>query len=283
MCDTSQGLLFSSDDPHKQALKDLWSGNCVMRTNRAKLLLMHEEYRDWNDVLVWPLLQHVGKTSWTCGFRITDSSGSKVMALVETTMVATDDTFTESRPISSESKSGMISLMQKQQQEDVGLGRPLFGARSVDDDVPFRYQRNVRVTDCDKLNHVNNAIDGVLAEETRLYAASLCKYGSEDSQRASLQASECQISYVGQAHPFETMDIVTWSCPRSMHRSSSSSRTSSDGTRGTETGGRESEGSSTEGTDFRTDFFVNGEIVAQTTLTVLNDQRDKEPTTQQKL
>jgi len=295
MCDTSQGLLFQSDDPLKIALQDLWSGNCVMRSNRAKLLLQHHEYQDWKNVLVWPSLQHVGNTSWTCSFRVTDVSGSIVLALVETTMVATDDTFTKSQPISSESKSLMMSLMQEKQQPSnhlhpVRLGRVSFSSwnneeSDVNDFVPYRYQRSVRVTDCDKLNHVNNAIYGVLAEETRLYAGSLSKYGSDDSKRASLQAFECQISYIGQAHPFEMMDIETWSCPRSRSRKRNGD---GDGDGGGGGGGDDDDG---ESTDYRTDFFVNGEIVTRTTLTVgsfkggtvLNDQSDREISKRQKL
>ena len=186
----------------------------------------------------------------------------------------------------------MMSLMQEKQQPSnhlhpVRLGRVSFSSwnneeSDVNDFVPFRYQRSVRVTDCDKLNHVNNAIYGVLAEETRLYAGSLSKYGSDDSKRASLQASECQISYIGQAHPFEMMDIETWSCPRSRSR-----KRNGDGDGGGG-GGDDDDG---ESTDYRTDFFVNGKIVTRTTLTVgsfkggtvSNDQSDREISKRQKL
>ena len=89
-------------------------------------------------------------------------------------------------------------------------------------------------------------------------------------------ASECSISYIGQAHPFEEMEIVTWltgsigsSNKRRKLNSDSSDRNSSDtSTSDNSSNDESSRGKNDEQVYFRTDFLVNQKLVSQTTLTV---------------
>ena len=236
--DTAQGILF----PVKQVpeIHHMWAGNAVMRSNRVRVLLPHEEYREWKQVTVWPHLQHVGTTSWVCGFRITNEAGDKVMAVVETTMVFTDETFTLSKPIQNHNREHMMQMIDTSK---IGLGRPEFSenddstASSID---PWEYSTVVRITDCDALNHINNAQYALLAEETRLYSASMGKYGNDPL--CNLPACEISIAYIGQAHPFQKMDVVTFS---------------------------RAEESENQTTHYRTNFSVGGQIVCKSTVTVI--------------
>ena len=224
-----------------------------MRSNRAQLLLQHDEYKEWKDVRIYPVLQHVGTTSWTCGFRVTNATASLLLALVETTMVSTDAKYTIAQPI--EHRSTMLQMIEasRQHQQPVDLGRALFSKCEEKDGVtPHCYSQLVRVTDCDALNHINNAVYATLAEEARVYTASQNKYSSDAGNLMGRQPGcECSISYIGQAHPFETMDIETWSSGGSGSSGSSGSTKSN-----------------SSNVEYRTDFFVNGKIVSQTLIAV---------------
>ena len=73
---------------------------------------------------------------------------------------------------------------------------------------------------------------------------------------ADKAASTCSVSYVGQAHPFDVMDVLTWS------------------KRATEEGATEGSasaaGSSSEGgaVDFRVDFMIGEEVITRVSLGV---------------
>jgi acyl-CoA thioesterase FadM len=280
-CDTAQSILFPPSNYSKelQALHTIWSKNCVMRSNRAKLLIEHDVYQKWKKIRVYPCLSKVGHTSWTCCFQIKGGDPSfqnETLALVETTMVATDETHKKAEPI--EYRETLVQLMEqsKIQQQPITLGRSIFSTPEEDGQNTFNYSQVVRITDCDALNHVNNSVYATLAEESRLFAASKNKYDMHNNEMGKQPASECSISYIGQAHPFEEMEIVTWSTgsigssnKRRKLNSDSSDRNSID-TRTSDNSSNDesSRGKNDEQVYFRTNFLVNQKLVSQTTLTV---------------
>ena len=275
-CDTAQSLLFPTGVTKEQvALHTMWSNNCVMRSNSAKLFLPHQQYANWRNIRIFPRLKAVGNTSWTCAFRVVRSDASHdatLLAVVETTMVATNDTHTTSVPI--EYRDTLIAMVQQTSQQPLCLNRTVFSKKR---EQYFSQTQRVRMTDCDSLNHINNAIYATLAEETRLHAAFQNKYDrcsssqEQDHNQVGSQATECAISYIGQAHPFEEMEVITWSEHLSTGRGSGTTCGGSNQKSGNTSASTSSVdvaaiGIGSDQIEYRTDFYVNGNIVSQTSL-----------------
>ena len=76
-CDTAQGFIFENGRSSSNVLNmlhKLWDNQGVMRSTKAKLLLPHDRYTDFERCLIKPYLEAVGRTSWMVGFRISDAA-----------------------------------------------------------------------------------------------------------------------------------------------------------------------------------------------------------------
>ncbi len=223
-CDTAQAALFPADSP-SPALRDLrvcWERDAVMRTNSARLCLPHAAFHAWPRVRVKPILTSVGRTSWVCGFHVVEPTPEeRLMAVVQTVMVATDPE-THSRSVELPHRQALQDLLSAAEAAPSparvwwqgGLDRPVFAAEEdapPSSPPPFRYTTHARITDCDALGHVNNAVYPTLGEEARLFAAHRNGFGDQAGAAfAARPASTCSVNYVGQAHPFDAMDVSTW-------------------------------------------------------------------------
>lgn len=276
-CDTSQSLLFpkNSSNQYIRQLHDAWDTNAVMRTNVVRLSTsnnrnnnIHQYLTKMNKIYVKPILKDVGRTSWTCGFRIfcdhhgsSSSSSSTIptatstnlvkeqnqdhhyednnnedkmmlLAQVETVMVNMDEKLTKSQPIPNVER---ISDMIKENNGDksVSLGRPMFNNENDNNKNIFKFSTTVRITDCDALGHVNNAIYANMAEEFRYYVSSKGGYDNNNNNNnndninidnnndsssssniaakyATKPATTFSISYIGQALPHDQLDVSSW-------------------------------------------------------------------------
>ena len=257
--DTTQGLLFPSES--KPELNKMWL-SAVMRSNRVKIFLKHDVYKSWKFVYVYPHLEHVGNTSWTVGFRVTNKTG-ELLSLIETTMVFTNASHTSSIPISESNKQQMLQMISSNHSNQLlKLGRPTFDPPSqlLQEVDPWQFDTVVRITDCDSLNHINNAQYAVLVEEIRLHGAYLNKYGSND-MLGSLPACELSIAYLGQAHPFETMKITTFKISKQRQSKEKGKK-------------RKMTNEEEEECSYRTDFYIDNEIITQSILTVRKQDND---------
>lgn len=212
-CDTAHFAMFPVSPDEKQ-LFETFSQQSVMRSNTAEIFLSHKEINKLEKVRVKPVLQDVGQTSWVCGFRICDASPRETLiAAVETVMVHTDETHSMSRPIPK--AEAVRRLIAKNNVCPLCLAKPEFSNSSnVHGNQVFKFSTMARLTDCDSLGHINNAVYATLAEEFRYYTASQGGYGnpisSEVASIATQPAVTCSISYIGQAQPFDTLDVTTW-------------------------------------------------------------------------
>ena len=119
-------------------------------------------------------------------------------------MVATDrETHTKSVPIPG------TAALRRRISEPLGLGRPSFPPPPSGAAV-YEARWSNRLTDCDGLGHVNNAVYSTLAEEVRGEARQAGGYGSTGAAAALRPVKEMSISYVGQARPFDPMVARTW-------------------------------------------------------------------------
>eukprot|EP00929_Paragymnodinium_shiwhaense_P054011 TRINITY_DN27078_c0_g2_i1.p1 TRINITY_DN27078_c0_g2~~TRINITY_DN27078_c0_g2_i1.p1 ORF type:complete len:290 (+),score=26.97 TRINITY_DN27078_c0_g2_i1:64-933(+) len=224
-CDSAQGGLYPEDSP-SGAIRDmrrLWLTSAVMRTNTAKLMLPHAEFKHWTRVRVTPILSHVGGTSWVCNFKVTDADGQQMLAVCQTVMVATDpETFSKPIPVPHAAELRELVDTGKSQISPgnpvVELPRPSF---CEPPEKRFSFSMYTRLTDCDLFGHVNNAVYATLAEESRFYTAMQGGYG-EGYQKAAahLPARSMSISYIGQAKPMDQMEVRSWAVKESEQVSS---------------------------------------------------------------
>lgn len=154
-----------------------------------------------------PKLWDVGKTSWKVHFEVLD--GSHRIAEVLTTMVATNATHDESVVLP---HARELKKMIPPKLEGNNCNRIVPTATFVSPPVHCRalWKSAVRVTDCDSLNHINNAVYPLLCEEARAYGAIKRLYDTPAAIAMALQPSTyCHINYIGQARPFQRLHIFS--------------------------------------------------------------------------
>ena len=217
ICDSAQGCLWTPAGDTAEgtaavlrSMASLWDQGGVMRLNNARLAVPHAELlgSEPRGVLVLPSLTRVGRTSWQCSFRITeDTAEARLLAEVETIMVATNADHTKSVELPNAGALRELAVA------PLGLAKPEFNPpspRLLAGGGSFSCSWTTRVTDCDSLGHVNNAVWASLAEEVRATALRAGGYCDAGAALAALPATSMAISYIDQARPFVEMHAVTF-------------------------------------------------------------------------
>jgi acyl-CoA thioesterase FadM len=231
-CDTAQGLYWRSlmqlSAEERDQLQQMWS-SAVMVSNTVELHCRADAVPDAATALVTPWLTRVGKSSWALAFSLALSrprdqgvdDAAVLLARVSTVMVGVDpDDPKRSRPI----PPALLPLLKQLQISATATmsARGLEPAAAVpvvlpgdgeggNDDVTasFVWRSSVRATDCDSLQHINNAKYALLAEEARavgVHEGALPVWLGSSGCRAVVFSCE----YMGQPHPFDALAIHTY-------------------------------------------------------------------------
>ena len=159
-CDTAQGFIFENGRSSSNVLNmlhKLWDNQGVMRSTKAKLLLPHDRYTDFERCLIKPYLEAVGRTSWMVGFRISDAATNAELAVVETVMVAVDEE-TKSKSIEIPDRDEIVKIIEENNFEPLNLGVKQTVFQDQPNENVFMHKTIVNALDCDKLGHLNNSI-----------------------------------------------------------------------------------------------------------------------------
>ena len=223
-CDTAQGFIFENGRSSSNVLNmlhKLWDNQGVMRSTKAKVLLPHDRYTDFERCLIKPYLEAVGRTSWMVGFRISDAATNAEVAVVETVMVAVDEE-TKSKSIEIPDRDEIVKIIEENNFEPLNLGVKQTVFQDQPNENVFMHKTIVNALDCDKLGHLNNSIYATIAEEVRLLALKNGGYNNvsselyikkmylDDEYLGYLEPSIINVSYIGQAHPFDEMNVFSW-------------------------------------------------------------------------
>lgn len=174
-----------------------------MRTNTLKTFVPHNYvYENLDKIEIVPSLDHVGRSSWRVRFDIFTES-NKLIANVRTTMVATNDDHDASIPLPN--RDALKTMVTSTSSPFTML--PFI--RPSSSTFNSTWQSTVRFTDCDSLGHINNSIYPLLCEDARSYGMRSGEYRGKAKSLASCPTSFCQVSYINQAKPFETLRITS--------------------------------------------------------------------------
>ena len=214
MCDSAQGFLWDrlerDGDLRGRTMKRIWEKGSVIRSNTLHMFRSYETVS--KTIRIEPRLSKIGRTSWEVVFEVRNDEEDEnredtSIARLTTTMVATDEEHTKSVALPNPDKlRGLISGNVKYATMTKDP-RTRF-VRASTKTAKLRWQSRVRVTDCDKFGHVNNAIYPLLCEEARAW-------GSQqfDTTRAStlalMPANFCSVNYIGQARPLDDLVVLT--------------------------------------------------------------------------
>eukprot|EP00510_Aplanochytrium_minuta_P005457 CAMPEP_0184017164 /NCGR_PEP_ID=MMETSP0954-20121128/7359_1 /TAXON_ID=627963 /ORGANISM="Aplanochytrium sp, Strain PBS07" /LENGTH=233 /DNA_ID=CAMNT_0026298319 /DNA_START=86 /DNA_END=787 /DNA_ORIENTATION=- len=229
----------------------MWLGGkdgvaAIFKTNRVRLYQRHAEFQECTQVIIFPRLQSCGRRTYMCSFEVfDDSEPRKLLAQVETTIIATNKEHTKSVEIPN--REAICEYIKNQPEQKSGLGRTSFAPPPENSEEVFVYKFQVRAIDCDSLGHVNNTMYGNLAEEARDFAATHGGYG-KFNHLAKKEAMECMISYDGQAVPRDEITVKTWA---------------------------QQLADNSEKVEFRFDFLVREKVVTRSSLLVETQRQEK--------
>jgi len=163
-CDTAQGALFRSipDKTVAEELMKAYSLASVMRTNTVEMLMnQHDWVQHMDDAavaVVRPLLVRIGRTSWVIQSSV-ETSAAVPIARVQTVMVAVDPN-DSTKPVPVPHAETLRGIMR----EAAPVEAPQSGVRPPNS---FVWRTEVRQSDCDDMQHINNAFYASLFEELR--------------------------------------------------------------------------------------------------------------------
>ena len=228
-CDTAQGGLWTSLGEAGAAMHGVWDTAAVMRRNVLWVpadapALMGDVHR----LRCTPRLAHVGRSSWSVAFELRDAKAGALLARVRTTMVSVDAaTHSVAQPLPRPEALRRLVDTSSDTGADQGSGGGSEDATAVAT-ATFTWEERSRLTDCDALGHVNNAVYATLLEEARAVAG---RAGAYDGAAAQLllppgtaagaaaaaarelvaaPAAAMAIDYIGQVRPFEALRWSTW-------------------------------------------------------------------------
>ena len=211
--DTAQERLFDTEALPSEARNGLISAclNSVMRANLFTMMVPHEELKalKLKAVRTRPRLVRVGRTSWTVRTAVTTCDGA-LIAMVETVMVHVDSGLTKPEPLPYQDELNQLLTHPSQAAAVCEPGLPKQRPRDPAAPAVFTWETNVRATDCDGLDHINNALYLLLAEEARAIAHHHLPEECGGEAMAQCGARWASVEYTGQAHPFETLCIAVW-------------------------------------------------------------------------
>lgn len=210
--DTAQGKFYATGSSVLQELGRKWDGGSVTRAHRIRWMVSLTCMP--SDLVVNVSLQAVGRTSWTV--RVDFSSDGVSVASVLTTMVAVDEeTLKVSVPVP---RANQLRLLVSATEASEAAAWVEGFERCADTSGAFVWRSTVRLTDTDKLGHVNNAKYVFLAIEA-LYAASVTKregpsqwikaWGSGPSSLLD-GSRNMAISYSGQLKAGDAIAATVW-------------------------------------------------------------------------
>ena len=241
-CDTAQGQLWRTLGEAGAPMLGVWDEAAVMRKNEVRIAAADGATVPMdgvNRVRVTPRLARVGRTSWAVAFDIRDATAGgaagALLAVVQTLMVRVDAA-THSVALSLPNLEALRLLVGDGGGGGGGggggSGRGGSGGSSsapTEEDGAFSWEERARLTDCDALGHVNNAVYATLLEEARAAAGRAGAYDAAAARLLPLPASaradeagrvarvlvaapaaSMTIEYIDQVRPFDALRWTTW-------------------------------------------------------------------------
>lgn len=204
-CDSAQGALFDPipDPSMRKEMQEWCMKGAVTRANVVELLVTAAEWEMLIDVVarsrVCPVITRVGRTSWVVRFSVETLRG-QVLAQVQTVMVAVDaNDFTRSVPVP------FTEALQSLVHEQPGLEAPVACSRPHE---AFAWRTEVRQSDCDAMQHINNAVYASLAEDAR--HAAVQAGALTDLRAVSGSLRKASIDYLGQPQAGDALVVAVW-------------------------------------------------------------------------
>lgn len=204
-CDISQVAVFSAipNATIHEDLKKFWAQGAVQRRNMVEMLVTGEEWRRLIDVnasgKVTPSVTRVGRTSWVVNSSVETAEGV-ALARVSTVMVAVDAT-DSSKPVPVPHAEALKGIVAEAPTVDVAPVCPRPSGA-------FTWRTQVRQSDCDSFEHINNAVYANLLEDARYTAHKTGAF--VESSASSGSPRMLSIDYLGQPRALEFLDIAAW-------------------------------------------------------------------------
>eukprot|EP00746_Dinoflagellata_sp_MGD_P035795 gnl/MRDRNA2_/MRDRNA2_18568_c0_seq1.p1 gnl/MRDRNA2_/MRDRNA2_18568_c0~~gnl/MRDRNA2_/MRDRNA2_18568_c0_seq1.p1 ORF type:complete len:270 (+),score=36.78 gnl/MRDRNA2_/MRDRNA2_18568_c0_seq1:129-938(+) len=203
-CDKSQSEMWFDTgirDPSKKASDAPY----VVRQVTLEMMVSGEEWtalvRAERKCRVRAWIVRVGRTSWVVGSSVETIKGV-ALARSKTVQVCVDvETLTKPVPVPGrETLEGLVK-------EDDLAGLETITCSKKPGDA-FVWRTEVRVTDCDTLQHINNTVYGALMEAARWAAARAGVF--KNSKGALGSVRKASIDYMGQPRAGDPLDIAVW-------------------------------------------------------------------------
>ena len=193
-CDTSGEIICQkiceklTDKKDRNAWLRVWNGSSVMRRNRC--WLKGESSDLGREVTVQGFLAKVGKSSFQMRYSIRDEMGDE-LAIMETTSVHVDkETLSKPTPLP------CPDTLRECIEDNVPI---ILNKWAVPESEPIKTLKSnitIRISDCDSLGHINNAVYPLLAMEAI-------------PSNVSTSFSFCDVDYVGQAYAKDVLNTIS--------------------------------------------------------------------------
>jgi len=210
-CDGAQSDFTSKHKALPEEVAKRQEYGSVMRSNAIEFLVPMEEWTEKvsckTSVHVQPSLQRLGRTSFA--FRISiNAEDGQPLARVESVLVAVNPEDL-TKPIVVPYQEEYRRALRPAVVPDVHVAPVAPGARPAS---AFVWRTIVRKSDCDALQHINNAIYGSLIEDARGAAAMA---GALPRNLANVEEPNgfpraALIEYLGQPHEGDLLNIAVW-------------------------------------------------------------------------
>eukprot|EP01064_Diplonema_japonicum_P030822 TRINITY_DN5328_c0_g2_i1.p1 TRINITY_DN5328_c0_g2~~TRINITY_DN5328_c0_g2_i1.p1 ORF type:complete len:266 (+),score=66.09 TRINITY_DN5328_c0_g2_i1:47-799(+) len=190
-CDTAGSMAFRQIEAEEgdKGLAQAWMDmGCVMRSNFCEIYAE----KLGKEACVEVGLTRVGKTSWGVSFDIYSKDSKDLLAKMVTTMVGVDKE-THSKPTLIPQAEKLRKYVH-QSRKQLNPHPPRDPSTAVSRKA---FTTKVRVTDCDSLGHINNAVYPLLALES-FPTDIIPPIGS------------CKVEYIKQILPEETLQVQTF-------------------------------------------------------------------------
>eukprot|EP00405_Crypthecodinium_cohnii_P017733 CAMPEP_0206451696 /NCGR_PEP_ID=MMETSP0324_2-20121206/19499_1 /ASSEMBLY_ACC=CAM_ASM_000836 /TAXON_ID=2866 /ORGANISM="Crypthecodinium cohnii, Strain Seligo" /LENGTH=295 /DNA_ID=CAMNT_0053921635 /DNA_START=271 /DNA_END=1158 /DNA_ORIENTATION=- len=214
---SSQFSIFPPEQVSTEVFAQLFGGS-VFRSAAVELLVSQQE---WSQLVttrgftrVRPYVIRLGNTSFALrmAFETTDAKDKnhvpKQLARMEFIKVMVDPK-TLTTPVPIANPADLRRLCQPDAVPEVKAPKTFMGPKPSN---AFVWKAVVRQSDCDALQHVNNAVYGQLVEDARAEAA-LAGALPESLAKASSQSGFIKaaiVEYLGQPHRGEHLNIAVW-------------------------------------------------------------------------
>jgi acyl-CoA thioesterase FadM len=186
-----------------EEMHTIWNSSAVMRATTATVSARAEDLHATDQVRISAWLSRLGNTSWDISFLVEDEASGQPLATVLTTMVnVTEDDTSKTMPVPHKEMLTAAVLPKVELSWE-----PVASSRTA---AAFVWDTSVRLTDCDGMGHINNALYASLAEEARGMAAHSNSYQGEGNKLATELANTIFVDYQGQIGAYERLQIATW-------------------------------------------------------------------------